>query len=211
MSTDTTTSGPGAVHRVAPAESAAAIEILSTSFMADPISTWIFPAPDERARQHPDFFGIIVETMIKAGELYITDDHGGVAIWLDVDPAAAESPQEHAEFRGEFKRVLDEPAALRFLTLDDLMVANHPGHAPHAYLAFLGVRPQAQGRGTGTALLRHRIAALDAEGRAAYLEASSLANRRLYGRLGFEPIGAAVALPDGPVFHPMWRPPTPAA
>ncbi|MFJ8632616.1 hypothetical protein [Streptomyces sp. NPDC093568] len=42
---------------------------------------------------------------------------------------------------------------------------------------------------------------------AACLEASSVRSRRLYERLGFEPEGEPIALPDGPRMWPMWREP----
>jgi ribosomal protein S18 acetylase RimI-like enzyme len=187
-----------------------AVEILSTAFMDDPISRWIFPDDVDRARKHPDFFGIFIDVAMEGGEVHLTDDHTGVAVWLDVDPAVTETPAERAEFRGAFGRALDAASMARFLILDDLMSANHPGHAPHAYMPFVGVRPEAQDAGVGTALLRHRIAGLEASGRPAYLEASSPTNRRLYSRLGFEAIGESVPLPDGPRFHPMWRRPVPA-
>ena len=208
MSTDTSRQ-VHAVHRATPAESAVAVEILATAFMEDPISMWIFPDKDERARKHPDFFGIFMAVAMTAGEVYLTDDHSGVAVWLDVDPAVTESPAERAEFRGAFERALGPTAGGRFLLLDDLMSANHPGHAPHAYMPFIGVLPRAQDTGVGTALLRHRTSELQAAGRAAYLEASSPDNLRLYRRLGFEPVGPGVEIPDGPTFFPMWRRPQP--
>jgi len=87
------------------------------------------------------------------------------------------------------------------------MQASHP-HAPgHAYLPFVAVRPQRQGRGIGAALLRHRLAALDAAGTPAYLEASSVRSRRLYERIGFTRLPTRIELPDGPDMYPMWRAP----
>ena len=60
----------------------------------------------------------------------------------------------------------------------------HPKVA-HAHLVFLGVSPSAQGRGVGSAILKHTLAPLDAAGIPAYLEATSERNIALYERHGF--------------------------
>lgn len=49
---------------------------------------------------------------------------------------------------------------------------------------------------------------VDALGDAAYLEATSPDNRRLYERHGFEVTGEIV-VPDGPTLWAMWRDPQP--
>lgn len=75
---------------------------------------------------------------------------------------------------------------------------------PHHHLALLAVEPSFQGRGLGSALLRHHHASLDGAGTAAYLEASSPADCDLYARHGYE-LRETFALPDGTLFLPMWR------
>ena len=47
---------------------------------------------------------------------------------------------------------------------------------PHAYLFFLGTRPQWQSRGFGSALLREVLGQCDRDGTPAYLEATSRDN-----------------------------------
>ena len=64
---------------------------------------------------------------------------------------------------------------------------------------FLGVATNAQGRGVGSALLKHTLAPLDASGTVAYLECSTERNVALYQRHGFEVTGEF----DLPNLH-MW-------
>ena len=187
-------------------EAATITEILATAFMDDPISIWIFPDRAVRQRLHPEFFEIFVTAALEAGQIFTTTELDGAAMWLDVDPSVSESPAEHEEFLSAFDKALGEPYAERFATLDAVMAKNHPTTEAHAYLPFIGVRPNAQGHGVGAALLNHRLAELDAQRRPAYLEASSHQNSRLYALLGFRPIGNPVTIPAGPEFHPMWRP-----
>jgi ribosomal protein S18 acetylase RimI-like enzyme len=72
---------------------------------------------------------------------------------------------------------------------------------PHWYILAVGVRPEDQGRGLGTALLTPTLARCDTEGLPAYLEASSERSAALYERLGFEHVGE-LRLGGSP---PVWR------
>ena len=65
----------------------------------------------------------------------------------------------------------------------------HPRREPHLYLSCMGVVGGRQGAGLGSAMLRHRLERADADGLAAYLEASSPRSRALYLRHGFEDLG----------------------
>ena len=55
--------------------------------------------------------------------------------------------------------------------------------------ALIGVDPARQGRGLGSALMKHTLALCDAEGALAYLESSNPRNVPLYERHGFEVVG----------------------
>lgn len=56
---------------------------------------------------------------------------------------------------------------------------------PHWFLLDLAVDPVAQRAGIGASLLRHRLAQVDAEGKRAFLCASTSESARLYARHGF--------------------------
>jgi hypothetical protein len=80
----------------------------------------------------------------------------------------------------------------------------------HAYLPFVAVRPDRQGRGVGAALLEYQLRRLDTARLPAYLEASSPRSLHLYQRLGFTTLPTTIDLPGGPRLQPMWRDPQPA-
>lgn len=130
--------------------------------------------------------------------LHIAEDETGAAlggaIWLN--------PGDHAYEYGPFEQLLLAPRLLaiagiggmkRGLDLGERLAHMHP-KAPHAHLAFLGVAPQAQGRGVGSAMLKAALAPLDASGVTAFLECSTERNAALYARHGFEEVGR-IALP----------------
>jgi ribosomal protein S18 acetylase RimI-like enzyme len=57
---------------------------------------------------------------------------------------------------------------------------------PHHYFAYIGVAPDHQGRGLGSAIMQPTLRSCDAAGLPAYLEASNERCAALYERLGFE-------------------------
>lgn len=67
------------------------------------------------------------------------------------------------------------------------------------YLPLIGVDLVAQGRGLGSALLRHTLTTCDSDGLPAYLEATNPRNRDLYARHGFAVIGVIQAGSSPPI------------
>ena len=194
------------IRRATTADAAAVTDILARAFLSDPISGWIFTDPDDRARLHPAFFGPFVDLVLAAGEIWTTDDHAGATLWLAVDPAGAE--EDDGGLAAAIRAGVGDHYADRFAVLDEMMTRSHPHDRAHAYLPFIAVAPERQGTGVGTALLRHRLAVLDATGQSGYLEASSPRNQVLYERLGFKPTAVSLDLPTGPSLQPMWRDPS---
>jgi ribosomal protein S18 acetylase RimI-like enzyme len=197
------TPGHHVIRRAGVEDADMVTQILATSFVTDPISMWIFPvADDELARRNVDFFRPFVDLVLAAGQVYTTSDYAGAALWMEVN---VEEPAEDDEEFGQRVRAACGEYAKQFDILGELFDTHHPGHESHAYLMFVGVRPDRQNEGVGTALLCDRFVDLDATRTPAYLEASSPHNRRLYSRLGFETM-RTLTLPDGPDLWPMWRP-----
>jgi GNAT superfamily N-acetyltransferase len=168
-----------------------AVHVLAAAFVDDPLARWLLPgnlATDV-------VFGPLVEASAAHGELAVSPDGTGAAVWL---PRGAEPPV------GDRQPIPDALDRLR--TFLELTEARHPAGTAHLYLVLLGVVPAARGRGLGAALLRERLARADADGLPAYLEATSLRSRSLYERHGFRDAGDPIQLPDGPSLWPMWRP-----
>jgi GNAT superfamily N-acetyltransferase len=79
---------------------------------------------------------------------------------------------------------------------------------PHYYVRDVGVHPDMQGNGLGSALLCPTLDRCDREGLPAYLEASSERNAALYERLGFQLTGE-LRVGGSPPLRLMLRPPNP--
>jgi ribosomal protein S18 acetylase RimI-like enzyme len=180
-----------------------AVATLSAAFHLDPVFQWIYPDATHRRAAVPHFFSVLVEQFASRHQVRTTPDVDGVALWLP--PGEELLPEATAE------PVIDElvagagPAADRLMEAFTVLDAHHP-HEPHWYLGFLGVQPALQGMGLGASLLEATLVGVDTAREAAYLEATSAENRRLYERHGFEVV-RELPLPGGPSLFAMWRAP----
>lgn len=180
--------------------------VLARAFEADPVTAWFFPNESERRERMERMFGLISlpKLALPHDETYTTDALAGAALWQP--PGTYETGSvESVMLLPRLARVCGRglPRALRGLSF---MESTHP-HEPHYYLPFLGVDPEWQGHGIGTALLGPVLERCDSEAMPAYLEATTPRNRELYLRNGFEVIEEIRFPDDGPPLWKMWREP----
>jgi GNAT superfamily N-acetyltransferase len=205
--------GLTAGHHIAPATPTRWREIsaaLAEAFHADPVFSWLIPNPTARSAALRRFFEIETRHVVLPYRIAATAIGGvdtlGAALVLPPGhwrtPLRVQARHAHT-FLAVFKRRL--PVALGVLTA---LERRHP-RAPHYYLPYIGVRPDAQDRGVGTALLAPLLGRCDREDVPAYLEASSPENARLYRRLGFSCIEIVRPLGAPPIElmirHPVGR------
>jgi GNAT superfamily N-acetyltransferase len=184
-----------------PAVAAIAAEIIADAFQHLAVSAWLVPDADAgavRAVLELDM-AIWTEYALLHGMVDLTGDRSAVAVWF---PAGGDPLPEPVDYDARLAAATGRYLA-RFRALDTAFEANHPHGEKHHHLAFLAVRPGYQGRGIGSALLRHHHARYPTV--PAYLEASSRRSRALYLRHGYVGRGE-FTLPDGPPMWPCWRP-----
>jgi len=194
---------------VVPAEVAdldALSQVIADAFHDLAPSRWLIADPAARREIFPGYFRIYVEHALAAGLVHTNPDRAAAALWL---PAGPHAPGPPAGYDARLAAAIG-PWTSRFRAFDAALEARHPVGMAHHHLALLAVRPDQQGRGTGTALLRFHHQLLDHDGLPAYLEASDLRTRRLYLRHGYaDHVGQPIRLPGGPVMYPMVREPRP--
>jgi GNAT superfamily N-acetyltransferase len=187
-----------------------AANIIAGAFGGLAATEWLVPEPGERMHRLSAVFAIQVAHAVTSGSAVHLLDQAlsgpgsrsagmGTAIWIDRTREVPEPKEYESRLRSAAG-----PHVERFLTLDRLFDEHHPTQAHH-HLAFLAALPQ--GTGIGTALLQRYHAHLDAEGIAAYLEASSVDSVHLYRKHGYRLHGDPFGLPNGALFYPMWREP----
>ena len=108
-------------------------------------------------------------------------------------------------WRSWIEETVAEPVRPEVFAVIEQMANYHPGE-PHWYLPLIGVDPIHQGKGLGSALMRHALIRCDREKKLAYLESTNEKNVPLYERAGFELMGTIQAGMSPPLY-PMVRTP----
>ena len=173
---------------------------LTLAFGGDPPCRWAWPDPQQYLEAFPRFARAFGIGAIDHGTAYYCAGFSGVALWLP--PGAA--PDEESLVKVIEDTVAGARKAAMF-SMFEQMDALHPREA-HWHLPLIGVDPAHQGKGIGSALLRHVLNVCDAQKVSAYLEATSPRNILLYKRHGFEEIGS-IQVADSPQIIPMLRKP----
>jgi GNAT superfamily N-acetyltransferase len=184
-------------------ESRQVCAVLAAAFVDDPVLRFLFRSPRRLdARMRRLFAAELAYQVLPNGRVITTDDFRGASLELPPSGASMVVPLSGAF---GFLRALGAslPRATRLQRFFEL----HHIKEPHYYIRYIGVAPPFQGQGVGAELLRPTLDRCDAEGVAAYLEASTERSAAFYARLGFEHLGE-LQVPDGPRFWPMRRPPT---
>jgi len=179
-------------------------DALARAFYDDPVLSWLMPDERHRLRRLRKFFELDLRQMAFArGTVWCNAERTGAC--LVMPPGAWQLPPRVAirqapGFLQAFGRRL--PTAL---ALQTLMEMRHL-RKPHHYVLAVGVIPERQGSGVGSALMRPTLDQCDATGLPAYLEASSERSAALYERLGFA-CHRELRLGSSPPLRLMTRPP----
>jgi GNAT superfamily N-acetyltransferase len=198
-------SPPAPAVKAEPADAEVLSQVIADAFCDLPPSQWLIPDQAARREIFPGYFRIYVEHAMASGIVHTTADRAAAALWLPSGESAAGPPPGYGEpLAAATGRWTD-----RFRSFDATLDQHHPAGAAHHYLAILAVRPDSQGNGTGSLLLRAYHDMLDSCSTPAYLEAATERTTRLYQRHGYAVRPRApFYLPDsGPPMWPMWREP----
>jgi ribosomal protein S18 acetylase RimI-like enzyme len=195
--------GPPTIRTARPEEIAGLASTLADAFNDDPAFGWCLPDPAQRSAVLPRFFRLAAEAVVPHRESTVLD--GGRSVALVVPPGVPAVAESDAEAFGDAVIALLGDATERTFALMAMLDEIHPTE-PHRFLWFIGTRRADRGSGLGSALLRQMLDRCDLESVAAYLDATSEDNRRLYERHGFEVVGRHTVA-DSPPLWSMWRRP----
>ncbi|MFC4174143.1 GNAT family N-acetyltransferase [Microvirga sp. GCM10011540] len=153
------------------------------SFSVDPAARWTYPAPENYLQHFPDLVRIFGHRAFECGTAHFIGDAQAAALWL---PPGVQ-PDEMA-LMAHFQRTVPQQDQDTLFAVFEQMGQYHPNE-PYWYLPLIGVDPAQQGKGYGSALLKHALRRCDEDGTPAYLESSNPKNIPLYQRHGFEVLG----------------------
>jgi ribosomal protein S18 acetylase RimI-like enzyme len=194
------------IHKIAGDDVPTVAGALARACEADPVMSWVFRDDSQRlARLERAFTLFLRRIWLPEGECYTTDPLLGGALWLPPD-------KWHLGVLDQL-RLLPAMVSVtgrnlpRLFSVLNLIEKKHPKQPGHYYLAVLGVEPEHQGRGFGSALMQPVLARCDRERIPAYLESSKRRNVVLYERHGFRVVEELRLPKDGPPIWRMWRDP----
>jgi GNAT superfamily N-acetyltransferase len=181
-------------------------QVLSDSFFDEPINGYFFPNADRRDAASRLGMGYVLREMyIPKDGAWTTEDLDGVAMWNkpgDPEPSAFQQlkglPTMARAFRGRLPKAL-----AAFSAAEKLRPAE-----PHWHLDIVGVSPDRQGLGIGSALVNTGLTEADRAGVPAFLVTSDAPNVPFYEHFGF---AVTEEFDIGPVHGwAMFRQPQPA-
>lgn len=178
----------------------AVVDVITLAFATDPMARWSFRDPATYLSAMPSVIRAFGGNGFAHGTAHLVDDGRAAAMWL---PPGVEP--DHERLAAITEEHVSGPQLEAMSQVFEQMARFHPD-GPCWYLPLIGVDPAWQGRGYGSALLRHALEQCDRDHLPAYLESSNPKNLPLYERHGFVALGAIQA-GDSPTVVPMLRQP----
>ena len=188
---------PSGVIPLLPKDYAAAGGVLGRAFLDDPL--WLALMSDPQTRQAglaTMFTGLAKTTAAANGVAETTPGLEAVALWLAPGKELGWWPMVRSGMAmPRFVMTLPSRDRRRLMAVlrqgDQRRKEHMPG--PHWYLEAIGVDPEHQGVGFGSALVRAGMRRADRDGMPIYLETETEGNVRFYEHLGFDVVEQTVA------------------
>lgn len=178
--------------------------VLAQAFQDDPALAWILRDPATRARVLPGFFAVMTEQSQRHGEVLASAKREAASLWYPpgtITDGPLIGLWDNLRMLGVFKTALP-----RGLAVAEAMYSYHPDPQPFYYLRYVGVAPDAQGKGWGGAIVRAGVARAAERGCGVLLETATPSNVAIYSRLGFAITDEWSVPGDGPQFWTMVHP-----
>jgi len=178
-----------AVRRATTADRAAVVSVLSRAFAGDRIIRHLFPDDVTYPDRADAFFGYMFDIRIEGGEIYLTGDVAGVALWEP--PGGNRNDDAFLDELWERTVVsrLSAEEVKRYAAFGRSLDAIEPPQ-PHWYLGLLGTSPDRQRTGLASAVVAPVFALADRDGLPVFLETGMPGNVEIYRRrFGFDMSG----------------------
>jgi len=161
--------------------------LLSRAFYNDPYYVYIMPNETKRMAQLHWWMRILLRYTLKYGNIYFTEDHKSVAMWIGPDKPMVD------DFKVLSLGLILYPFKVglkNFIKVLDLSGQWDKEHKKlskrHYYLMVIAVEPEFQGKGIGTHLLQDGLMRADNENLECYLETCTEEDVRFYRKHNFE-------------------------
>ncbi|MFQ1001007.1 GNAT family N-acetyltransferase [Modestobacter sp. SSW1-42] len=178
--------------------------LLARAYVADPLLTWVFQDDEDRLEATAAWLGVSVERHLEVGEVEHVREDGelaAVALWRRPGTVLAGPPGQLPTAGGLLQAIVGADRAAD-IAAGFAAAPRLPDDVPAAYLHFLAVAPDAQGRGLGGRLLDRVVARTRADGVLLRLDTTNPANLPFYRAHGLVVRAEERLGPTGPR---IWR------
>lgn len=188
------THSPTEIVEAGPERRAALGRLFGRAFVTEPMMRWPLGGHEDLEARLVSAFELFLEGLLPLGLVWEAGAGMGASVWISPDRLDA---WEQAQMRDERVYSLTDDGGRRWDEFWAWVEARIPAE-PFWHLDSVAVDPPLQGRGIGSALVRHGLARARADGIPAILETGSPRNVPLYERLGFRVVSDADAPGGGP-------------
>ena len=179
---------PAGIRRIRLRDHPSSIQVLARAFRDSPLNRAVIGESDRSRRLRSNLFGTRTLLRVAAahGAVWVAHRNGDI-IGALVGTAPNGYPLPPPSLLARLVCSLGQGWSVArrwgdvFSRLDEIHLIE-----PHWYLGTLGIDPDHQGRGVGTAMLRHWLEFATGDPAPIYLETDRVANVSFYQRQGFE-------------------------
>jgi len=157
--------------------------ILLASFKNDPHLTWLLQESKNKFKLNV-LIDYVVHQTLRKGEIYLTDDNNGVALW---DCERNEKMSFHYIWRNlAFLIRIGVRSVVRIVKSEAHVHNNFRKYSRYCHLYMVGVWPEAQRKGLASALMNPMIQRMKEKSIPVFLETANLRNVEIYKKKGFK-------------------------
>jgi ribosomal protein S18 acetylase RimI-like enzyme len=157
--------------------------ILLASFRNDPHLTWLLEESKNKFKLNI-LIDYVVHQTLRRGEIYLTDDNKGVALW---DFERDEKISLHYIWRNlSFLIRIGTRSVARILKSEAHVHNNFRKYPRYCHLYMIGVLPEAQGKGLASALMNPMIRRMKELAIPVFLETANPRNVDIYKKKDFK-------------------------
>lgn len=160
--------------------------MLARAFYKDPFYVYIMPDDKKRTDQLRWWYKILIKYTLNNGDLYISSNKKGAALWLGPKRPTLDFIQLAVNGLIAYPFKIGWLNFWRMLAVSSEWEALHKKEKDmHYYLLVIGIDPSAQRKGLGKMLMKNQLKKADDEGLFCYLETVTEENVMFYRRNQF--------------------------
>ena len=159
------------------------IDILSKSFDDNQSINYIVKQDSKRKKRIEKLIGYCFEVCLVKGQIFMSNDDKACALILHPERKMGSIKEMLLNMKLAINSI-GASRSFKVLKREKLIKQNHPKE-PFYYLWFIGVTPDAQGKGIGSALIEEVFQKYNKGTRPFYLETSVVKNISWYEKYGF--------------------------